>query len=97
LAVVLAVYYQLSLRAQNVWLLIASYFFYGYWDWRFCLLIAFSTSVDYVTALRMCRPGANRDRWLVVSILSNLSILCFFKYFGFFVDSAQALVAAFGV
>jgi alginate O-acetyltransferase complex protein AlgI len=97
LAIVLAVYYQLSLRAQNVWLLAASYFFYGYWDWRFCLLIAFSTSVDYLTALRMCRPGANKDRWLILSILSNLSILCFFKYFGFFVDSAQTLVAVFGL
>jgi alginate O-acetyltransferase complex protein AlgI len=96
LLVVLVVYYRLPLRAQNVWLLVVSYFFYGYWDWRFCLLIAFSTLVDYVTALRMHRPGANKNRWLLVSVLSNLSILAFFKYFGFFVDSVQSALQALG-
>jgi alginate O-acetyltransferase complex protein AlgI len=40
-----------NLRAQNVFLLVASYFFYGWWDWRFLSLIAFSSSVDYLVGL----------------------------------------------
>ncbi|MEY4548877.1 MAG: hypothetical protein RL685_5072 [Pseudomonadota bacterium] len=96
-AVVLLVYYRLSLRAQNIWLLLVSYFFYGYWDWRFCLLIAFTTLVDYFAALRMCRPGANKNRWLLVSVSMNLTVLGFFKYFGFFVDSAQVASQALGL
>ena len=90
LPVVLGVYCVLRLRAQNVWLLLASRFFYGWWDYRFLSLIAISTVVDYFCGKAI--PTANRDRkrrtLVVISILTNLTILGFFKYFNFFYDSA---------
>ena len=99
LPVVLGVYYLLSRRAQNVWLVLASYFFYGWWNWRFCGLLALSTVIDFTCALRI--DGATdsrvRRRWLLLSLCSNLGILGFFKYFNFFVDSAATLLAAVGL
>ena len=50
LALVVVVYWRLRWRAQNVMLLAASYFFYGWWDWRFLLLMIGSTTIDYVIA-----------------------------------------------
>ena len=96
-------------RGQNVWLLLASYTFYGLWDWRFLTLIAFSTSVDYLVARRInhldIRTGepvksatnAQRKRWLYLSLLCNLGLLGVFKYFNFFVDSFVALGAQIGL
>jgi alginate O-acetyltransferase complex protein AlgI len=84
---------------RKLWLLIASYVFYGAWDWRFLSLIAFSTLVNYVAGqavLPSSRP-ALRHRWLVTSLVANLSILGVFKYFGFFVDSAVGLLGTMGV
>ncbi len=81
-------------RPQNVLLLIASYVFYGYWDWRFLSLIIISTLVDFfVGRLLENTPdshsaGRTRRKLLVTcSVLVNLSILGFFKYFNFFADS----------
>ncbi len=98
LPVVLCAYYALERRAQNVWLVLASYFFYGWWDWRFCSLLALSTVVDYVCALRIDRTEVPRTRraWLLASLCSNLGILGFFKYFNFFADNAAALLSALG-
>ena len=91
-----------GLRAQNLMLLAASYFFYGYWDYRFLSLIAISTIVDYVAGLRIQRAadegGETAHRrmrlWLVASMCTNLGLLGFFKYFNFFVGSFES---AFGV
>ena len=69
-----------SLKAQNVLLLLVSYFFYGCWDWRFLFLLAFSTFLDYYTGLRIHRaerPTA-RKTWLVISVAVNLGFLGFF-------------------
>ena len=99
LAVVVAVYLALRHRAQNLWLLGASYFFYAAWDWRFCLLILLSTVVDWICARRIAtraEPRA-RKRWLWVSLGVNLSVLGFFKYWNFFADSLRALFAALGL
>jgi alginate O-acetyltransferase complex protein AlgI len=98
--VVLALYHALRHRAQNRLLLIASYFFYGSWDWRFLGLIVISTIVDYFVALGLAQSevGSRRRRLLVtVSLCTNLGLLGAFKYFGFFVDSAADLLGALGL
>ncbi len=96
LPLVLVLYYAFNRRAQNLWLLVASYFFYGWWDWRFCSLLLISTLVDFVCGLGMdFRPQQKRG-WLMVSMITNLGILGFFKYFNFFIDSAGVALAALG-
>jgi D-alanyl-lipoteichoic acid acyltransferase DltB (MBOAT superfamily) len=82
---------------QNGVLLLASYAFYSAWDWRFALLIAFTSLSSYWTALRMdAREGAARGRWAALNIAVNLGILAYFKYAGFFVDSFVALLTMLG-
>ncbi len=87
------------IQAQNVFLIIASYFFYAQWDWRFLSLIALSTLLDYFVGLgflKFSSPGAQK-RMLWTSLIGNLGILFYFKYFNFFVDSFIALFDQFGV
>ncbi len=86
-------------RFRNAFMLAGSYFFYGWWDWRFCGLLALSTLVDYFVgaALPRTEDPARRKRLLLVSLVSNLSILGIFKYLGFFVESFQALLEALGI
>ncbi|MBA3295533.1 MAG: MBOAT family protein [Acidobacteria bacterium] len=95
---VYALYRVLPHRGQNWLLLIASYYFYAAWDWRFLGLLAASTLVDYSCALLLHRAlSARRRRWLLFASLSfNLALLGFFKYFNFFADSLQALMLAGG-
>jgi alginate O-acetyltransferase complex protein AlgI len=96
-ATVFVAFHVLPQRLRNPLLLAASYVFYGCWDWRFLGLIAFSTYVDYVCALAIATSTVHRKRWLVVSIVSNLGVLGFFKYFDFFASSLQALAMQVGV
>ena len=80
-------------KDQNKLLVLASYFFYGWWDWRFLFLIAFSSLVDYFIAQQIPRTTdrTRQKQLLLLSILVNVGFLGFFKYFNFFVDSfAQA-------
>ena len=81
------------------WLLGCSYVFYGAWDPRFCLLIAFSTAVDYLVGRRLEATDAPlaRRRWLYLSLAVNLGVLGFFKYCNFFVDTAADLLAGLGL
>ena len=97
LAVVLPLYYVLGHRRQNLMLLVASYVFYGAWDWRFLILLLVSTVIDYSCGrgLEVAGPRG-RKAWLMLSLCSNLGILGFFKYFGFFVSSAAALLESLG-
>ena len=85
-------------RAQNWLLLAASYYFYAAWDYRFLVLLAASTIVDYTCGRVMGTIEDQRRRRLVMwlSIAFNLTLLGFFKYFNFFVDNLQALFAAVG-
>lgn len=78
-----------SLKAQNLLLLFASYIFYGWWDWRFLSLILLSTIVDYIVGIKIYanEKKSIRKTWLWVSVLFNVGLLGFFKYFNFFVDS----------
>jgi alginate O-acetyltransferase complex protein AlgI len=97
--IVFALYFALPLRGQNRMLLVASYVFYGAWDWRFLFLIALSTVVDYFVgiAIDRCDSATRRRRWLLLSMSTNLGILGFFKYFNFFIDSATSIFAWFGL
>ena len=76
-------------RPQNAWLLLASYVFYGWWDWRYLGLIVLSSGVDYWVGRQLGRQfGRQRRRLLLwVSLGMNLGMLAFFKYFDFFVGS----------
>jgi len=100
LAVVFGAYLLLpSRRARVIFLLVASYFFYGYWDWRFTSLLAISTLTDFAVGLGMekSEDKQKRKRLLFISCLINLGILGFFKYFNFFLDSAQAMAGSLGL
>ncbi|MEM9652844.1 MAG: MBOAT family protein [Actinomycetota bacterium] len=96
---VLLVYWAVPHRAQNRLLLAASYFFYGWWDWRFLGLLVFSTVVDYLVGRRMeaADDGPGRQRLLAVSIVANLGVLGLFKYFGFFADSLDQALEGVGL
>jgi alginate O-acetyltransferase complex protein AlgI len=99
LAIVLTAYYRLQHRGQNVLLLVASYVFYGWWDWRFLSLLLFTSGFDYWCALwleRETRPG-RRKLFLSFSMIVNLGVLGVFKYFNFFADSLAHVLAAFGM
>ena len=99
LAVVYGLYRICQHRWQNRVLLIASYFFYGAWDWRFLSLIFLSTVVDYTIGLRMHRESqpSIRKRLLLVSLVTNLGLLGVFKYFNFFTDSLESLLGSAGI
>jgi D-alanyl-lipoteichoic acid acyltransferase DltB (MBOAT superfamily) len=94
---VLALYYVLGRRGQNLLLLLASYLFYGWWDWRFCSLLALSTLIDFFCGLAMDRWPDRKRVWLAVSVVAGLGILGFFKYFNFFVDTAALALSTLGV
>ena len=97
-AVVYAMYRVLPHRAQNVMLLLASYYFYGSWDWRFLSLLIGSTVVDYSVGRYLDRETSPRKRRmaLVLSLVFNLGMLGFFKYFDFFESSLAAAGDAIG-
>ena len=100
-AVVYALYLLLRRRtgAQNALLLVASYVFYGAWDWRFLGLIWLSTAIDFAVGLQLAdsRDETRRRRWLTLSVLANLGALGCCKYLGFFADGLSDLVGLFGV
>jgi alginate O-acetyltransferase complex protein AlgI len=89
LVVVYSLYLVLPHRWQNWMLLIASYVFYGWWDWRFLSIIAFTTILDYVVSLKIVSSTSERSKkiFLSISVGCNLAMLGVFKYFNFFVES----------
>lgn len=97
--VVFSSYWFLGHRRQNQMLLVASYFFYGCWDWRFLFLLLLSTLIDYIVALLIDRTNdsARRKQLLAVSLVCSLSILGFFKYFNFFAGSLEILLSKLGI
>jgi len=98
LSLVVLLYWRLSWRAQNVFLLAASYFFYGWWDWRFLLLMAASTCIDYVVAKKLAtlRNPRHRRALLILSLVVNFSFLGFFKYYMFAAETLNQLRALVG-
>ncbi len=87
-----------SYRAQNVLIVLASYLFYGWWDWRFLGLILFSTIVDYTIGRNLEREDSDSKRktLLWISIIVNLGLLGFFKYYNFFLDNFVDAFSFFG-
>ena len=87
-----------NLKYQNSLILASSYVFYGWWDHRFLSLIFLSTIVDYVIGLNISNQSSKKKQKLLLwgSVLFNLSVLGFFKYYNFFVDSWVELFSSVG-
>lgn len=87
-----------SLKQQNFLIVVVSYIFYGWWDWRFLSLILFSTFVDYFIGLGLLNQNNQRKRkvLLLTSIIVNLGFLGFFKYYNFFLDNFVTAFSFFG-
>ena len=101
LPIVFILYWSLTnynLKLQNFLIVLASYLFYGLWDWRFLSLILFSTIVDYSVGLGLLKQEnvTKRKVLLCTSIMVNLGFLGFFKYYNFFLDNFIEAFSFFG-
>ena len=89
-----------KLKVQNALVLVASYVFYGWWDWRFLILIAITSGFSYWSGLLIKNSEGNqrKQKWICAgNIILNLLILFAFKYLNFFSESLVALFALFGI
>ncbi|MWB94519.1 MBOAT family protein [Flavobacterium sp. GA093] len=86
-------------NTQNALLIVASYYFYSCWDWRFLFLLVFSTFLDYYTGIQIERGKSDKSRkfWFWLSIIVNLGFLGVFKYYNFFASSFSELLNSVGV
>ena len=101
LPIVFAIYWFLGskrIKSQNLFLLLASYVFYGWWDYRFLALIAFSSVIDFLVGQKLDSSTTKRSRkaWLGLSLTVNLGLLGFFKYYNFFVENFVETFRFFG-
>lgn len=88
LSVVLCVFYALKNTTwKKYWLLVASLFFYGYWDWHWLGLFGFSIVFNYFLGFKIADSKTSSKKWLAFGVTINLSIIVLFKYFNFFIDS----------
>lgn len=87
-----------NLRLRNFFILAASYLFYGWWDWRFLGLLAFSSVMDFTLGLLIDHSKNDNQRKILlwVSLASNLGLLGFFKYYNFFIESLEGAFTLFG-
>lgn len=102
LSIVFAIYWFVlheNVRGQNVFIILASYLFYGWWDWQFLSLIIFSSVVDYLLGQKIEEENVDkkRKRLLGISLAVNLGLLGFFKYYDFFITEFIAAFAEIGV
>src|ERR1700694_4620913 len=86
-------------RRWKLFMLVAAYYFYGYWNWRFVFLIIASTIWNHVLArlIHAGRHGATRRTWLAIAVAGNLGVLGYFKYYDFFITSAHNLFDRIGI
>lgn len=101
LPIVFGIYWfvgKINLKIQNIVIVLASYLFYGWWDWRFLSLILFSTIVDFTIGQQLHKEKRlpRRKVLLWASILVNLGFLVFFKYYNFFLENFTAAFSFFG-
>ncbi|MBF1097142.1 MAG: MBOAT family protein, partial [Riemerella sp.] len=102
LPIVFLIYWYLAdkgLKLQNLFILAASYVFYGWWDWKFLMLIVFSTLVDYTIGCLLKNQENEKKRKILLytSLIINLSFLGFFKYYNFFVENFVEAFTLFGI
>ena len=101
LLIVFAIYWSLNktLKLQNLFIVVASYFFYGWWDWRFLSLLFASSIIDFTTAYYIQRSGkiSTRKILIAISLFANLGMLGTFKYYDFFVTSFVTAFAELGI
>ncbi len=91
--------FQRQLKWQNAFLLVASYVFYGWWDWRFLSLLFFSSMADFAIGLAIEAQSSEKGKrnWVQLSVFLNLALLGTFKYFNFFVDGLHDLLLSVGM
>ncbi|WP_300673826.1 MBOAT family O-acyltransferase [Soonwooa sp.] len=101
LPIVFALYwiFRKNMKLQNLILLVASYYFYACWDWRFMFLLMFSTFLDYYSGIKIEEAKSKKLKtfWLTLSIGINLGFLGFFKYYNFFAHSMTEFLNGFGL
>ena len=101
LPIVFGIYWLLrdKLRWQNLFVVVASYVFYGWWDWRFLLLIGFTSLCSFFSGKLISKANSIKRKrfWLWSNVLINLSILFVYKYFDFFTQSFSSLLASIGL
>ncbi len=87
-----------NLKLQNLLIVVSSFVFYGWWDWRFLFLMVGSASVDFIVGIALTKQENAHKRKILLSfsIIANLGILGFFKYFNFFVDNFVEIFTLFG-
>lgn len=86
-----------NLTWQNLFLLVASYIFYGWWDWRFLALILITSTTTFISGLAIKSDHSLRSKlWLALNLIINLGILGTFKYFNFFKDALADIFRLFG-
>ena len=99
LPIVFGIYWLLkNIRSQNILILISSYVFYGWWDYRFLALLALSTIIDFSLGKSIAQTTDKQRRkfYLFLSLATNLGILGFFKYWNFFIDNFKSAFTFFG-
>lgn len=96
---VYALYLICPYKWQNRMLLAASYIFYGWWDWRFLSLLFISTVIDYYCGIKIDQTAEPKKKraFVVISIVCNLVLLGFFKYYNFFTDNLLSLLGKLGI
>ncbi len=80
-------------RLMNLWLMIASYTFYGWWNPWYLLLLFGTSAIDFYMVVLMERKQSTRKLWLIISLVSNFGFLAYFKYSGFITENINALLA----
>src|SRR5580765_5189270 len=97
--IVFFLYWPLGKEGQNRLIVVSGLIFYGWWDWRFALLLLVTTGIDYAVGLALEHEenGRKRRAWLILSLVTNLGVLAFFKYFNFFSDAFVRFAGLFGV
>src|SRR5438093_13120877 len=84
-------------QLMNLWLMIASYTFYGWWNPWYLLLLFGTSAIDYLMVVLMERKRSTRKLWLIISLVSNFGFLGYFKYSGFITDNLNALFPQIGL
>src|SRR5947207_9870743 len=83
-------------QLMNIWFLIASYTFYGWWNPWYLLLLFGTSAIDYWMVLLMERKQSTRKLWLIISLVSNFGFLAYFKYSGFITENLNLLLHQLG-